>query len=726
MGLTPEQIERRDFTSTLRGYDRDEVRMFLTSVASTVRELQSELSITQAEAQAQLDDRPSASQSPRTAEIEADRFGAIGERVAELLRVGHASASELRANAEAEADHLMATSRASSQRMTSEAETVLRGAQGNAERLTNEARAEAENVLAESRHESETLLARAEGEAEALRIQAQAEADELRQSANDEADRVLADAEANATELRHQANSVLTEIQTRADELWSSAEAEAFKLREDGRVEAEQIREAAIANATNHRETAEREVEALRLSTERDVAAQNEQAELDVAAMRSAAESECEDLRSSAAAEAASMSENAERLLEDSQTRANNMLEEALVESERVSGEASTAAERLIDEGRARAEQLQAETDSWAAARREEAESYFATKQQEAHEYVATRHREADDYVSARQGEVYKNAAEAEAERDRAIAGIADAREQVQELLEQARAQSEFVRHEAEELIRIKVRNTIDQAETRIAHLRITEQASRERIKAAQTELIAAIAGLGAESANELGEGAEDLVLAEAEQAALGQIQTQPETGAAELETRSEPPTPPTQMASPADEHIIDLDAQYDSRDSAGVGDSPVGHHQPRLGATNAAFGDVDPGYGANAADPDTTAEDAHESRQPNGMSWPAAPDQGYRGEGESIFGDMPYSATSAGAVTGDHNPEAFADYPQPAPVPSLPDNDFLTMDLGQDPGGMGAFHDPEIEPEDEDALSRLVREAMQRAVQSAKGGDRP
>ena len=43
MGLTPEEIERRDFASTLRGYDRDEVRSFLKKVGDTVRELQDEV-----------------------------------------------------------------------------------------------------------------------------------------------------------------------------------------------------------------------------------------------------------------------------------------------------------------------------------------------------------------------------------------------------------------------------------------------------------------------------------------------------------------------------------------------------------------------------------------------------------------------------------------------------------------------------------------------------------
>ncbi len=51
MGLTPEEIERREFASTLRGYDRDEVRSFLSKVGQTVRDLQEEVADVQTRAE---------------------------------------------------------------------------------------------------------------------------------------------------------------------------------------------------------------------------------------------------------------------------------------------------------------------------------------------------------------------------------------------------------------------------------------------------------------------------------------------------------------------------------------------------------------------------------------------------------------------------------------------------------------------------------------------------
>jgi DivIVA domain-containing protein len=139
VGLTPEEIERREFASTLRGYDRDEVRTFLRKVGQTVRELQDEvIEVQQASEQ-------SAGPAPvvRAPDIEADRFGAIGERVAELLRLGHDSAAELRANAESEAEDLLASSKSEAERMTSEAEALLMSARTQSDTMVGDARAEA-------------------------------------------------------------------------------------------------------------------------------------------------------------------------------------------------------------------------------------------------------------------------------------------------------------------------------------------------------------------------------------------------------------------------------------------------------------------------------------------------------------------------------------------------------------------------------------------------------
>jgi len=77
-------------------------------------------------------------------------------------------------------------------------------------------------------------------------------------------------------------------------------------------------------------------------------------------------------------------------------------------------------------------------------------------------------------------------------------------------------------------------------------------------------------------------------------------------------------------------------------------------------------------------------------------------------------------------------------------PPPPINDDDVIEIDVEPQPvgsmaGGVGTasvnddtppdldqvLSEPAIEPQDEDALSRLVREAMQRAVESAKGSER-
>ena len=254
---------------------------------------------------------------------------------------------------------------------------------------------------------------------------------------------------------------------------------------------------------------------------------------------------------------------------------------------------------------------LQSEADSYVTIKHEEGDSYLTTKHTEADAYVTLRHKEADDYVAARQGEVYKNAEEAERERDKALAQIGEARAQVADLLQQAQAQSEFIRLEAEEKIREKVRAHIDQAERRIARLRITEQASRERIIAAQSELNSAISRLDSEPVQELGEGTPDQVIAEARQHVLS-------TGGADMDELDE-------GSYDDDSDIIDLDAEV----------QPVGSMAGAVG-TNAG---------------------AQDEQQP------------------------------------------------------VSDVDRV-------------LSEPAIEPQNEDALSRLVREAMQRAVESARGSE--
>lgn len=123
--------------------------------------------------------------------------------------------------------------------------------------------------------------------------------------------------------------------------------------------------------------------------------------------------------------------------------------------------------------------------------------------------------------VAEREAEVGRIETEIRAEREAISAEVGDAKAQVARLLEEARAQSDFIRHEADEAIRARIRTNIDQAQKRIELLRNTETASRNRILTAQRELEAALGRLDDERVPDLGPEAEDEALAEAEQKAI-------------------------------------------------------------------------------------------------------------------------------------------------------------------------------------------------------------
>ena len=139
MGLTPEEIEVQDFVRSRRGFDPNEVRGYLQQIGRRVRQLETELvdALQRAEKAEEK-----ANQSPGA--IEADQFGALGGRVAEMLRLAQESGAEIRSTAEAEAEATLGAARAASDQMTSQAEATLISSQQEAEGLLATAKAEAE------------------------------------------------------------------------------------------------------------------------------------------------------------------------------------------------------------------------------------------------------------------------------------------------------------------------------------------------------------------------------------------------------------------------------------------------------------------------------------------------------------------------------------------------------------------------------------------------------
>ncbi|HZN16016.1 MAG TPA: DivIVA domain-containing protein [Acidimicrobiales bacterium] len=164
--VTAEEVAHRGFGTTFRGFDPNEVRLYLTRVAEslrTSRDRQRELeqAVRDAEARAakpQLD--------------EATLTSALGEHTARIIRSAHEAASDIRAKAE------------------ESVEQILKDAHEEASRL----RAEAERALADR-------VTEAEAEANGVRQAAEADAQGMRRRAQEQADRLIHGARAQSKEM---------------------------------------------------------------------------------------------------------------------------------------------------------------------------------------------------------------------------------------------------------------------------------------------------------------------------------------------------------------------------------------------------------------------------------------------------------------------------------------------------------------------------------------------
>jgi len=124
MALTPSDIEKKTFSTALRGYDLDEVDDFLDEMVVALRELQDELAQARARV-AELERDPNAAPPAAPAPIAAP--------VADESAVGRALVAAQQA-----ADRLLEEARTESDRLLSES-------RGEADRVLEEARSEADN-----------------------------------------------------------------------------------------------------------------------------------------------------------------------------------------------------------------------------------------------------------------------------------------------------------------------------------------------------------------------------------------------------------------------------------------------------------------------------------------------------------------------------------------------------------------------------------------------------
>ncbi len=225
MDVTPQSLKDVEFRQALRGYDPDEVDMFLQRVSAGVAQLQGRLSeaISRAEA----------------AEARIDR-GDAGAPTKKRAR-GADEPSE---------------------------ETITRTlllAQQTADKLLTEARDEASSTLAQVQNEAAEVRGEAQAEAEQLRRVAKQETDELRSTTVAETDELRAITEAETSKQRRETQSKVDALLLEAEHASTKASVEAEaersailgEVESEARAVAEQTRKpllAEIRELENHRD----------------------------------------------------------------------------------------------------------------------------------------------------------------------------------------------------------------------------------------------------------------------------------------------------------------------------------------------------------------------------------------------------------------------------------------------------------------------------------------
>ncbi len=235
MSLTPEQIAEKDFLVAMRGYDKEEVRYFLRTVAAAFR---SAAQPAEPEEIVGPDSAAEPATAPAPASSDTD-WTNLGEEIAAVLRTAHEQASGLRTDAQNEVTNLRqeANDEVTSlrQEANDEAAETRSAADAHAEQTRSAADAHAEQTRAEAEQTSTEAAAagvKAQDEALALMSDAQARVDKMMASykirAQEEADASVAHLTVQVAELasaRDVAKTHLTDLRTQLDMALATAEA---------------------------------------------------------------------------------------------------------------------------------------------------------------------------------------------------------------------------------------------------------------------------------------------------------------------------------------------------------------------------------------------------------------------------------------------------------------------------------------------------------------------
>jgi len=135
---SPEQIRRREFVTTRRGYDPDQVREYLGQLARQVERMEKTIRGAQLEAESNVHAQPRS----------ADAYEELASRLAGLVRTADEEAERIRRQAEEEAERTLREARADADRIRLDAQSKAEEARDAAERALEDARERADRTIA--------------------------------------------------------------------------------------------------------------------------------------------------------------------------------------------------------------------------------------------------------------------------------------------------------------------------------------------------------------------------------------------------------------------------------------------------------------------------------------------------------------------------------------------------------------------------------------------------
>jgi DivIVA domain-containing protein len=226
-----DQIRRREFVTTRRGYDPDQVREFLERVAVQVQQMEAMIREARLEAESAL----RASVEPRI-----DPYEQLSARFTDVIRAADEAAERVHRESREDAERMISEARADADRIRTDAQSKAEEARASADRALREARDQADRTIAGLSTRREALVGQlAHMQARLLGVAEQLEsAIEIRDEVDADPQIVIGEAE-DRDELfsvpgPQAASSVRSEpgatILPSDEELWDGTEAIALEM----------------------------------------------------------------------------------------------------------------------------------------------------------------------------------------------------------------------------------------------------------------------------------------------------------------------------------------------------------------------------------------------------------------------------------------------------------------------------------------------------------------